>query len=288
MAKSPSHRFGQVIGNLLEDVIRPRLQDFCTSHGLYLDVPGERPGVRHGTKIKWTDRYGNEHDLDFVVERDGAFGRQGRPVAFIEAAWRRYTKHSRNKAQEIQGAILPIAERYGWDRPFLGAILAGQFTDGSVEQLRSLGFRILHIPYSTIIDAFSFVGIDAAFDEATPDEEFQTRVDRIESMTSSESQSLHDRLAEDCEQLIGQFLGELGDALDRMVESVVVIPLSGEKYEFESLSEAEQFVDQFDPGKSSGTFRKYEVTVKYTNGDWIDGSFADRQELRRFLSYVGG
>ena len=127
MAKSPSHRFGQVIGTLLEEVMRPRLQDFCAPRDLYLDVPGKRPGVRRGKKIRWTDRHGNKHDLDFVIERGGSFEEQGRPVAFIEAAWRRYTKHSRNKAQEIQGAILPIAERHGWDKPFLGAILASEF-----------------------------------------------------------------------------------------------------------------------------------------------------------------
>jgi hypothetical protein len=48
-------------------------------------------------------------------------------VAFIETAWRRYTRHSRNKAQEIEGAIGPLAETFAHARPFLGAILAGQF-----------------------------------------------------------------------------------------------------------------------------------------------------------------
>ncbi len=46
--------------------------------------------------------------MDFVLERDGSDTRTGTPIAFIETAWRRYTKHSRNKAQEIQGAILPL------------------------------------------------------------------------------------------------------------------------------------------------------------------------------------
>ncbi len=182
MAKSPSHRFGQVIGNLLEDVMRPRLQAFCRERGLYLDVPGPRPGVRKGKNVRWADHYGNKHDLDFVIEKGGSLEEQGRPVAFIEAAWRRYTKHSRNKAQEIQGALLPIAERHGWDKPFLGAILAGEFTSGSIGQLQSLGFWTLHIPYSTIVDAFAAVGLVAAYDEATPDAEFQNRVTRIERM----------------------------------------------------------------------------------------------------------
>lgn len=106
MAQSPSHKFGQIVGNLLEDILTPVLQKFCHERGLYLDIKGPRPGVRKGRKVTWQDKYGNLHDLDFVIEKDGSPGKRGRPVAFIEAAWRRYTKHSRNKAQEIQGAIL--------------------------------------------------------------------------------------------------------------------------------------------------------------------------------------
>lgn len=213
-------------------------------------------GVRRGRKIIWTDQYGNEHDLDFVIENGGSLERQGRPVAFIEAAWRRYTKHSRNKVQEIQGAILPIAERYGWDRPFLGAVLAGDFTDGSLKQLKSLGFRILHVPYSTIVDAFSSVGVDAAFDEDTPDEEFQSRVDQIDSMCAAEVQTLRYRLADVCKDLIDHFLDELGQTLDRMVESVAILPLSGMKHVFESLADAERFVDSFQRSGTAGAFPK--------------------------------
>lgn len=53
---------------------------------------------------------GNAHDLDFVLERGGSDDKIGMPAAFIETAWRRYTKHYRNNAQEIQGALEPLAE----------------------------------------------------------------------------------------------------------------------------------------------------------------------------------
>ena len=46
---------------------------------------------------------------DYVLERGGTDTVRGLPAAFIETAWRRYTKHSRNKAQEIQGAVLALA-----------------------------------------------------------------------------------------------------------------------------------------------------------------------------------
>lgn len=131
---------------MIEDIIYPFLKDFSDENGFYIDKAGTRGKARSGKKVKWQDKYGNDHDLDFVIEDGGTKDVRGRPLAFIEAAWRRYTKHSRNKAQEIQGAILPIAEHYAWDAPFLGAVIAGIFTEGSIQQMQSVGFNVLYFP----------------------------------------------------------------------------------------------------------------------------------------------
>src|SRR6266496_2406164 len=136
MAQSPAHRFGQIVGDVLEAAIRPLLKQFAKEHGLYLDMKGDRP-CRRGRKCSWLDLNGNVHDLDFVLERGGSAKKVGMPVAFIETAWRRYTKHSRNKAQEIQGAILPLAETHRSSAPSVGVILAGVFTEGALAQLQS-------------------------------------------------------------------------------------------------------------------------------------------------------
>jgi hypothetical protein len=177
MAESLAHTFGQVIGNVLEDAIGPALQKFADEHGLYLDRKGPRK-AREGKKVTWTDLYGNAHDLGFVLERGGTDTTIGTPVAFIETAWRRYTKHSRNKAQEIQGAIQVLALTYKHSCPFTGAIVAGVFTEGALSQLRSLGFRILFFPYESIVEAFQMAGIDASFDEDTPEKEFRRKLSR--------------------------------------------------------------------------------------------------------------
>ena len=93
----PAHRFGQLIGDLLEEVIQTILDEFCVYHNLFLDAKGTRGEARKGKKVTWVDKYGNSHDLDFVIEKDGSANKQGRPVAFIETAWRRYTKKTKTE-----------------------------------------------------------------------------------------------------------------------------------------------------------------------------------------------
>lgn len=56
MASSPSHKFGQIIGDLLEEIMGPQLQDFCDQRGLYLDKKGERGAARAGKKVSWQDK----------------------------------------------------------------------------------------------------------------------------------------------------------------------------------------------------------------------------------------
>lgn len=190
MADSPAHKFGQIIGDLLEEIMAPQLQQFCNARGLYLDKKGTRGTARPGKKVTWEDKFGNNHDLDFVIEKGGTPQQKGRPLAFIEAAWRRYTKHSRNKAQEIQGAILPIAEKHCWDQPFLGTVLAGEFTAGSLTQMQSSGFKVMYFPYETVVAAFASVGINAEFDESTPDSRFQEAINKIEALNANQRSSL--------------------------------------------------------------------------------------------------
>ncbi|MEQ1746263.1 MAG: hypothetical protein ABMA02_12620 [Saprospiraceae bacterium] len=182
MAKSNAHKFGQIIGDLLELALLPSLEKFAKKHRLYLDKQGVRK-ARKGKKVSWKDISGNSHDLDFVLERHGSEEKIGTPVAFIETAWRRYTKHSRNKAQEIQSAILPLIKTHEGASPFAGVVLAGEFTAGALNQLRSLGFTVLFFPYSTIIRAFQEFGIDAKYDESTEEADFAEKIKSVEHLT---------------------------------------------------------------------------------------------------------
>lgn len=287
MALSPSHRFGQMIGDLLEEVIAPQLEVFCHSRGLYLDKNGLRGAAREGKKVTWLDKYGNSHDLDFVIEKGGSASVRGRPLAFIEAAWRRYTKHSRNKAQEIQGAVLPIAEKYAWDKPFLGVVLAGVFTNGSLTQMKTSGFEVALFPYQSIVDAFASIGITVHFDENTPDSVFQTTIHRIEAISPSAREQLKNHLITTNQAILNRFFAELQATLDRQIERVSLIPLHGQQSEFDSVADAIAFVTHYQECLlHKGVFRKYEVIVRYTNDDKIDASFQNKEKAVAFLRYV--
>jgi hypothetical protein len=58
MAKSPSHKFGQIIGDALEAAIETSLREFANKHKLFLDSKGPRP-IRKGKKLTWEDSYEN-------------------------------------------------------------------------------------------------------------------------------------------------------------------------------------------------------------------------------------
>lgn len=287
VALSPSHRFGQIIGDLLEEVMGPQFETFCSSRGLYLDKSGVRGAARDGKKVSWLDKYGNSHDLDFVIEKGGSASVRGRPIAFIEAAWRRYTKHSRNKAQEIQGAVLPIAEKYEWDKPFLGVILAGVFTNGSLAQMRTSGFEVALFPYESIVAAFASVGIAVAFDEDTPDSVFQMTINSIEAISPVVRGRLKQHLVTTNQVIINRFFAELQATLDRQIEQIILIPLHGQQSEFGTVADAISFVTNYQENAlQDGMFRKYEVIVRYSNEDKIDASFQDKEKAVAFLRYV--
>ncbi|OPY72637.1 MAG: hypothetical protein A4E64_02896 [Syntrophorhabdus sp. PtaU1.Bin058] len=286
MAESPAHRFGQVIGELLETVVLPQLETFCKNQGLYLDHQKKNRPARTGKRVSWTDQYGNVHDLDFVIEREGTDHQIGSPVAFIESAWRRYTKHSRNKAQEIQGAILPLAEKYQWNNPFLGTVLAGVFTEGSLEQLRSLGFQVLYFPYESLVAAFGSEGIDIAFDESTADDVFRQTTNRIARAPKRQMDRIRSHLIAANQHVINSFFMALRQRLGRHITRIVVIPLYGRINEFATIEAALRFLDGHMIYEGSGEFRKYEIRIEFSNGDKVEASLEAKDKVKDFLDFV--
>ena len=279
MAASPAHKWGQILGDFLEEIFAKELSKFGRKHKLYLDTHGIRP-ARPGKKVSWIDSFGNSHDLDFVLERGGTKKRIGEPVAFIESAWRRYTKHSRNKAQEIQGAILPLVARHKNFAPFIGVVLAGEFTEGALNQLKSLGFNVLYFPYDLIVKGFEKFGLDASSEENTPTKNFQVKIKTWEKFSDK------DKLGKQLFRLnikhVKEFFGNLEKSVSRHIASVSITPLHGVSLTLGSIGKAIEFINSY-AQKGALHILKYEITIKYNNGDKIEASFKDNHSAIDFL-----
>ena len=280
MAESLSHKFGQIIGDLLELAIEPHLRKFAKSNNLYLDRKGVRT-ARKGKKLSWVDGKENSHDLDFVLERGGNEKLIGVPVAFIETAWRRYTKHSRNKSQEIQGAILPLAEKHRNSSPFIGVVLAGEFTAGSLTQLKSIGFCVLYFSYDTVMRAFRKFKIDADFDESTSEKDFKKKIDSWNKLPNQES--VAKELLKLNKKEVEDFFESLSKSVSRFIERVIILPLHGQESANSSVVEAIDFLKGYSENPNNLPLTKYEIIIKYNTGDRIDASFKDKKDSIKFL-----
>jgi hypothetical protein len=285
MAQSPAHRFGQIIGEIVESAVEPLLEIFARDHHLFLDKKGPRP-ARTGLKVAWRDSSGNTHDLDFVLERGGSPDKIGHPVAFVETAWRRYTKHSRNKAQEIQGAIMPLIETHKSHAPFYGVVLAGVFTQGALDQLRSLGFAVVYFPYESIQRAFDAVEIDATFDESTSDRDIGRKVRTWEKLKPKDRARVARKLVRENQSDIDGFMDRLAIVVKRRIERVTITVLSGREFEMGSVHEAIEFLAH-SPRQAISVPRKtkrYEIQIRFANGDRIEAEFSDEAAAIEFLS----
>lgn len=207
----------------------------------------------------------------------------GQPVAFIETAWRRYTKHSRNKVQEIHGAIEPLAETYRDLRPFKGAILAGVFTSGAITQLESLGFAVVYVPCESVVKAFQQCGVDARFDEQTPDREFERKVAAFQGLEQRQRKMLARRLLRQFRRELDVFLDNLSRAVLRRIERIVILVLHGKPHETATIDDAVSFVESYQEDALASPVDRYEIQIRYTNGDSILACFHDKHEAVRFL-----
>lgn len=280
MAESLAHKFGQIIGDLLELAIEPHLRKFAKDNKLFLDKKGIRL-TRKRKKLSWTDGKENVHDLDFVLERGGTNETLGVPVAFIETAWRRYTKHSRNKAQEIQGAILPLAEKYKNSSPFIGVVLAGEFTSGALTQLKSSGFCVLYFSYSTVIKAFRKFQIDADFNETTSEKEFKKKITNWNNLLNKAD--ISKELLRLNKKDVTDFFDSLSDSISRYIERIIILPLYGQESIANSITEAIDFLKTYSEDKAKLPLTKYEIIIKYNTGDRIDATFNDKKDTIKFL-----
>ena len=291
MAESLAHRWGQIIGDGFEMFVRNVLGEVAQRHGLYLDFKRPRKTRGGQGKVTWQDGYGNKHDLDYVLERGGTEETLGVPIAFIESAWRRYTKHSKNKVQEIEAAVMPIALTFSRHQPFCGAVLAGEFTRNALHQLESIGFGVLHIPYDSILAAFRELGIDASSEDGvggTTEEQFREKITKWESLPQPQAiNRLLAKLHALHQREIADFKQRLEAALTRQVASIRLSVLRGHSVECPDVESAIAYLIEEENSyrlREDGEQREaFEVQIRFNTGARIEATFPKRAEAIAFL-----
>lgn len=284
MATAPGHRFGQIIGDLLEEATIEACRPIAAEHGFYLDYISSRKARNGAKKVRWEDDKGNHHDLDIVIEENGTEDAYGTPRAFIEVAWRRYTKHSKNKAQEISAAVTSCANRFATKSPFKGCVLAGDFTDNALMQLRSEGFSVMYFPTEEVIEAFDVVGIDITWEEDTPDDELEARVRECEALSADELKLVKHKLFELGAEDFGIFVSSLAAALDRRIIEVDVMAQYCLARAFPTVKDACEYVSNTsEVSQKDIPLQGFSIVVRFSDGDSIEAKFNEKNRAINHL-----
>ena len=136
----------------------------------------------------------------------------------------------------------------------------------------------------SIVAAFGKVGIDASFNEDSPDADVQAKVNACKALSAGQRERVIHTLRKMHRKDVEQFVHELAVSLTRSVKSVFVLALHGKSCLVTVIDEAIHFIEQHDESSGPMEFVRYEVNVRYTNGDEIRGTFESKTEAIKFLN----
>ncbi len=141
----------------------------------------------------------------------------------------------------------------------------------------------MYFTYDSVIEAFASVGVDARFDETTPDREFDDKMVRWSAISTSRRKKVWTKLLELNRRNVDEFMDNLERTVRRHITAVRVTPLHGAAKDCITVDDAIALVDNYDEMALTGPLVKYEVIVRYDNGDKIEGQFHDKATTIEFL-----
>lgn len=278
---SAGHRLGQVIGDWYEEYfVLPLLLKVANHLQLYLDHRfRKRPSRRE--KIVWTDDENNDVDYDFVLELDGTDEQRGIPVAFLECFWRRGARHSKDKARDDSGKLMPMRNVHPTAR-FLGIIAGADFTKPARQLVLSREIDLFYVPKAKIVQAFQEVGLSIDYPDKAPEAYKQELADRC---ARALNKKVCRKVAESLQKLVGQSVLEA--YVDRVRGALGALPQelrflcrkSSQPQIFETIPDASAFLDdpRFDFSNPTEGYL-YEIT--YSDGTEFQREVANLDELR--------
>lgn len=280
MAKKPAsggHKLGQLVGDWFEEQVAVALlEEVARELGLYVDHRFKSRECRSG-KIIWSDLDDNDVDYDFVLELGGSDVKKGVPLAFFETFWRRGSRHSKDKARDDSGKLLPMRETYPTVR-ILGIISAGDFTIPAQELVRSRAIDLFYIPKTKIGEAWRTCGVDMEYDDAAAESvkaKIATQVEK--KLTPKRKQEIYQALID----VVGK--STFASYVQRIVAGLAAMPIEyqitpifiGREIIFNSFESAEKYLEAPEMrGLPELAVSLYKYVVVFS-----DGSLFDRDQL---------
>jgi|GEM_PF-749157 hypothetical protein len=270
---SSGHKLGQLIGDWFEEYIAAYLlEEIANKLGLYLDHRFRKRSCR-GEKILWQDLDGNEVDYDFVLELDGTDNIKGIPVAFFETFWRRGARHSKDKARDDSGKLLPMRTTYPTAR-VLGIISAGDFTKPAQELVHSRCIDLFYVPKEQICKSWRDQGIEIDYHDNASEQLKQEIANKVVSALAITAIK---------EAISNQLIKNMGSAvfnsyIARIIASVSAIPIAykitniyvSSPVDFEKHEDAKNYLlhySIFSDDLSSNMTRQIKYEAIYNDGE---------------------
>ena len=152
-----------------------------------------------------------------------------------------------------------------------------------MKQLRSLGFSVLYFSYDNVVAAFKDHGIDASFDEDTPDADFKKKVDAYDAMPAVKRVALAQALLRKQKGDVEQFVEALEKVVSRQIDRITVMPLHGTEKELQTVADAIKYIEGYEEKAGQHPIQRYEIRIRYNNGDSIEATFRDKADAVTFL-----
>lgn len=287
---SAGHKLGQLVGDWFEQFfVLPMLQVVAERLKLYLDHRFKSRKAR-SEKLIWRDDDGNSVDYDFVMELGGTESQLGAPVAFLESFWRRGSRHSKDKARDDSGKLLPMRLVHPTAR-FLGIIAGGDFTAPARELIRSRNIDLFFVPKEKIIEAFRAVGLEIDYPDRSTEEFKNQLATRFElNMKGSDKE----KAAKELCSMIGQvavtrYADRVSAALGALPQEVRIGAMRSSKLQvFESVVDATTFLDAPDFDFSE-PIESYLYEITYSDGSEFSQSIdtiAGMKDLNSKISHL--
>jgi hypothetical protein len=278
---SSGHKLGQLIGDWFEKFfVLPLLIEVSDKLQLNLNnrfvkIPG-RPN-----RLKWKDENNNTVDYDFVLELDGTLTQIGAPVAFIESCWRRGSRHSKDKARDDSGKLLPMRSSYPTAR-FLGLVVAGDFTEPARDLVISSQIDLFYVPKDKIINAFLTNGLTIDYPDDSEEVDKQLIAMAFES---AYTEKLAKNVSNTLKRLIGKaavtsYVDRVRASLSALPQEIrIILRNESSPIVFKSVSEATTFLKN--PVFKQGVGKEsYIYQITYSDGTEFERTASDIDKLR--------